>query len=236
MKLWIQSPFYLTDFGAKAWASVGEYFKAWPGLPVTFGGRIDAIFQDSEGRLLCFDWKSAERLMDGEDESAFLQLDDQVAGYTAAMYKLGRPADGFIYHEQRKAVPQPPSPLKRPYKGRLFSTDKNAPVEYLTYLKAVSEQDVNAYSAGLYDEYLQHLQSPMAPKFFERHIVYKTSVQIENFWKDLITEARDMVYNSLDYPTPSRFSCKSCAFRSPCDGKNRGEDYQYTLDTLYLRN
>lgn len=235
MKLWIESPFYIPDFGARAWSSVGEYFKAWPGLPVTFGGRIDAIFQDDEGRLLVFDWKSAQRLMDDIDEAAFLQLDDQVAGYPAALHKLGRPVDGFIYHEQRKAVPQVPAPLKRPYKGRLFSTDKNAPVEYTSFVETISKDDLNAYAAGLYDEYIQYLRSPMAPKFFQRHTIYKSPTQIENFWNDLVTEARDMINNPLDYPTPSRFSCNSCAFRVPCEGKNRGEDYRYTLDTMYLR-
>lgn len=235
VKLWISSPLYLEDFGRAAWASVGEYFNAWEGLPVTFGGRIDAIFQDREGRLLVVDWKSAQRLMDDIDESAFLELDDQVAGYTAALYKLGRPTDGFIYHEQRKAVPEEPKPLKRINKGKLFSTDKNAPVEYTSFKQTVSKQDVNAYAAGLYDDYLQYLQTPMAPKFFERHTIYKSATQIENFWNDLITEAKDMITNPLDYPTPSRFSCKSCAFRVPCEGKNRGEDFLYTLDTLYIR-
>lgn len=206
----------------------------WTGLPVTFGGRIDAIMMDEEGRIFCFDWKTTSKILDDYDEAAFLELDDQVAGYPVALRMLGKRVDGFIYHEQRKAVPAAPKMLQREYKGRIFSTDKNAPIEYDTFLNTVLNHDLRAYNMGFYDEYLEYLQGPMAPKFYQRHSIIKTDIQIKNFWNDLIEEAKDMLKNPRVYPQPSRFSCNSCLYRVPCDGKNRGEDYMYTLKTLFV--
>jgi MoaA/NifB/PqqE/SkfB family radical SAM enzyme len=116
----------------------------------------------------------------------------------------------------------------------MFSTDKTAPMEYATFVNTVMAEDVRGYNMGLYDDYIEFLQGTMAPKFYQRHTIYKTDTQVENFWNDLISEARDMLANPRVYPQPSRFSCNSCLYRVPCDGKNRGEDYKYTLDTLYI--
>lgn len=217
-------------------ATESNYWKLWAGLPVTFGGRIDAIFEDEQHRVLCVDWKTTSRILDDYDEAAFLELDDQVAGYPVALRKLGRRVDGFIYHEQRKAVPEKPSQLKRVYKGRSFSTDKNAPMEYETFVNTIMAEDLRAYNMGFYDEYLEFLQGKMAPKFYQRHTIYKTDTQIENFWADLINEAKDILGNPRVYPQPSRFSCNSCMYRVPCDGQNRGEDYQYTLESMYTES
>lgn len=207
----------------------------WEGLPVTFGGKIDAIMQDRESRILCVDWKSAAKMIDDETEAAFLELDDQVGGYPAALYKSGRACHGFVYHEQKKAVPGPPKLLSRAYKGKLFSTDKTANVEWETFYKTVKKEDSGAFYAGLYDEHLAFLKSPMAPRFYQRYRVYKSDIQMENFWKDLIAEAKDMLENPRIYPQPSRFSCNSCLYRQPCDGQNRGEDFTYTLDSMYIK-
>lgn len=208
----------------------------WDGLPVTFGGRIDAIFQDSEGRILVFDWKTTARILDGEDEAAFLQLDDQVGGYPVALYKLGRQVDGFIYHEQKKAIPEPPEQLKRTYKGKMFSTSKDKNVEYTTFLNTIMKKDLYAYNNGLYDDYLEYLMGPMAPKFYQRHTILKTDTQMDNFWEDLKLEAGDMLENPNVYPQPSRFSCNSCLYRQPCEAKNRGEDAKYLLDTMFTKD
>ncbi len=228
---------WLAEDARKACADE-QYYKNlnWHGLPVTFGGRIDAIFQDEKGRILVFDWKTTARILDGEDEAAFLQLDDQVGGYPVALYKSDRQVDGFIYHEQKKAIPEPPQKLKRPYKGCAFSTAKDAPVEYDSYLNTVMNEDTYAYNNGLYDKYLEYLAGPMAPKFYQRHTIFKTNTQMENFWQDLILEAKDMLNNPSVYAQPSRFSCNSCLFRQPCEGRLRGEDYQVILDTMYVRD
>lgn len=216
-------------------ASANKLNGTWKGLPVTFGGRIDAIFQDQDGRILVFDWKTTARILDDVDESAFLELDDQVGGYPVALWKLGRRVDGFIYHEQKKAVPGEPKLLKRAYKNKMYSTAKDEPVEYETFLNTVMREDLRAYNMGFYDEYLEYLQGPMKPKFFQRHTVYKTETQMTNFWNDLIEEAKDILYSTRVYPQASRFSCNKCLYRQPCEGMNRGEDYKYTLESMYVK-
>lgn len=240
-KLWHGTPEFKEDWAYKneilGCETQEAYRKSfWSGLPVTFGGRIDAIMQDEEGRVFCFDWKTTTKILDDFDEAAFLELDDQVAGYPVALRKLGRRVDGFIYHEQRKAVPQPPKQLQREYKGKIFSTDKSAPVEYDVFLNTVMNKDLRAYNMGLYDDYLDYLQGALAPKFYQRHSIIKTEIQINNFWQDLRSEAKDMLRDPSIYPQPSRFSCNSCLYRVPCDGQNRGEDYIYTLNTLFVGN
>jgi hypothetical protein len=209
-------------------------YELWEGLPVTYGGIIDAIFQDLEHRLLIVDWKTTTRIIADDTESSFLQLDTQVGRYPMALAKLGRPVDGFIYHEQRKAVPEPPQKLKRPYKGRLYSTDKNAPTELDLFIREVEANDPGYYH-GIYNDYVAYLKSAEGPKFYQRHKIIKNRYEIENTWRDLLNEVKDMMENPRVYPMPSRFTCNHCAYKTPCIGKNMDEDYKYTLDTLYVK-
>jgi hypothetical protein len=198
--------------------------------------RVDAIDCLYMTNNFILTHNTAAKIMDGDDEAAFLELDDQVGGYPVALYKLGRRVDGFIYHEQKKAVPGAPKELKRAYKNKMFSTAKDEPVEYETFLNTIMEKDLRAYNMGFYDEYLEYLQGPMKPKFYQRNTVYKTVDQMNNFWQNLIDEAHDMLDSPRIYPQASRFSCNSCLYRQPCEGKNRNEDYLYTLNSLYHRD
>src|SRR6185503_5042377 len=84
----------------------------WKGLPVTFGGRLDILFEDSEGNLWIGDWKTATRLSGTETSDEYLWNDDQITGYVWALRLIGLPVVGFIYAEIKKAVPEEPEPLK----------------------------------------------------------------------------------------------------------------------------
>lgn len=204
----------------------------WEGLPVTYGGRVDMIAQDDLGRLWLFDWKTTGKIMDEGSEESFLELEDQVTSYVVAFHKLGRPVAGFVYHEQKKAVPEPPQKLSRLMKGRSYSTAKNANTTYEDFLKTIVENDYRAYEAGLYDEYLAWLQRE-GPRFYQRHQIHRNYYQIQSAWDDMVAEARDIIENPRIYPQPGRFGCNTCAFRQPCLGKNMGEDYYYTLNTMF---
>lgn len=204
----------------------------WKGLPVTYGGRVDMIAQDDLGRLWLFDWKTTGKIMDEGSEESFLELEDQVTSYVVAFHKLGRPVAGFVYHEQKKAVPEPPQKLSRLMKGRSYSTAKNANTTYEEFLKTVVENDFRAYEAGLYDDYLAWLQRE-GPRFNQRHQIHRNYYQIQSAWDDMVAEARDIIENPRIYPQPGRFGCNTCAFRQPCLGKNMGEDYYYTLNTMF---
>lgn len=209
-----------------------EKASSWEGLPVTYGGRVDMIAQDHDGRLWLFDWKTTGKIMDQGTEEAFLELEDQVTSYVVAFHRLGRPVAGFVYHEQKKAMPEPPQELTRMVKGRKFSTAKNANTTYEDFLVHVSKHDPLALQYGLYDDYLSWLKRE-GPQFYQRHQVHRNKHQIESAWEDMVAEAKDIVLNPRVYPQPSRFGCNTCAFRQPCLGKNMGEDYYYTLNTLF---
>lgn len=207
----------------------------WKGLPLTLGGRIDAIFQDEYGRYWIVDWKTAARLSTGEPGSPddFLFMDDQITSYCWALWVLGIDVAGFIYHEQKKAMPEVPEPLKRSYKGALFSQNKQKDYEYPTYKKTVEENDPSGFLAGVYDDYLEYLRTE-GGVYYKRHVVHRNTAELVAAGTNLAAEALDMVDPNLRiYPNPGRFACNGCAFREPCMGMNRGEDYQYTLETLF---
>lgn len=209
-----------------------EMPESWTGLPVTYGGRVDMIAQDKLGRLWLFDWKTTGKIMDAGTEEAFLELEDQVTSYVVAFHRLGRPVAGFVYHEQKKAIPEPPQELTRMVKGRKFSTAKNANTTYEEFEAHVAKHDSLAFEYGLYDDYISWLRRE-GPQFYQRHQIHRNRHQIETAWDDMVAEARDIIENPRIYPQPSRFGCNNCAFRQPCLGANMGEDYYYTLNTLF---
>jgi hypothetical protein len=202
------------------------------GLPVTYGGRVDMIAIDKHDRLWITDWKTTTRILDEGKEESFLELEDQISSYVVAFHKLGRPVAGFIYHEQKKAVPEEPKLLLRKMKGRSYSTAQNQNTSYNIFYKKIFEEDRVALEEGAYDEYLQWLRLE-GPRFHQRHQVSRNATQIANAWDDMVAEAHDIIDNPRVYPQPGRFSCNTCAYRQPCLGQNMGEDYQYTLKTLF---
>lgn len=206
----------------------------WSGLPVTYGGRCDMIAQDEHGRLIVYDWKTTSRMLDESAEASFLELDDQIASYCASLNKLGRPVAGFVYHEQKKAVPRPPDALKRKLAGRLYSVSQAQNTTYPVFKATVAQFDPDGLALGLYDDYMKWLRE-LGPRFYQRHFVPQTPAQIESTWANLIEEAHDIIDNPRVYPQPGRFSCTTCLFRQPCLGKNANEDYQYTLNSMFER-
>lgn len=206
--------------------------EKWKGLPVTYGGRVDMIAIDKYDRLWLFDWKTTSRILNEGDESSFLELEDQVTSYIVALYKLGRPVAGFVYHEQRKAVPAPPALLTRRMKGRIYSTAKNQSTSKELFIETVMKGDPDGLAMGFYDDYIHWLETE-GPQYFQRHQIQRNKTQIETAWNDMVEEAKDIILNPRIYPQPGRFSCTTCAFRQPCLGKNMGEDYTYTLNTMF---
>lgn len=214
--------------------------EEWRGLPVTYGGRIDIIFEDRDGNYWIGDWKTAMRLSGVDPGSAddYMWNDDQIKSYCWAMRLIGLPVAGFIYAELKKAVPVEPEPNKSVRLGRMYSVNKQLATTYELYLKTVSENDTAAYEQGLYDDMLEHLRT--GPIFHSRHVIRCTDEELDNVGWDIFYEAEEMTNPNLRiYPNPGRFHCKGlsdwsgCAFWEPCIGKNRGEDYLYTLETMF---
>lgn len=201
------------------------------GAVVTFDGRIDAIMKDEvNGGYLVWDHKSAKQI---RRDDRLLQLDPQVNGYMwAALVGLGLDVRGFLYVEYRKDYPQPPEPLKRPYKGRHFSTNKTSPTDYENFTRTVQRYDSTAYSAGLYDEYIAWLQGPEAPVFHKRFTILKTEENLRSIGQQIYDTAYDLVSRDLRiYPNAGTFSCSGCAYYTPCHSMFLGEDYQHALNS-----
>jgi hypothetical protein len=213
----------------------------WLGLPVTYGGRIDILFEDELGRLWIGDWKTAARLSGTETSDEYLWNDDQITAYVWALRLIGFDVAGFIYAEIKKAVPEEPEPLKVTRLGRLFSVSKNINTTWEMYENTVKENDPNAYANGLYTDFIEHLKIE-GPQFHRRHMVTRNEEECVqagiNIWK----EAKEMTNpDILIYPNQGRFHCKGlsaasgCAFWEPCLAVNRGEDVEYALNTMYQK-
>jgi hypothetical protein len=216
-------------------------YADWKGLPVTYGGRLDILWEDSEGNYWIGDWKTAARLSGEEGSDEYLWNDDQITAYVWALRSIGINVVGFIYMEIKKAVPEQPEPLQRARLGRLFSVSKSMTTSAELYETTVKECDPSAYEAGLYDEFIEYLREE-GTSYHRWHMIMRNDVECKEAAYNIWLEARDMTNPSLAiYPNQGRFHCKGftpasgCAFWEPCLAKNRGEDHQYALDTMYQR-
>jgi hypothetical protein len=200
------------------------------GAPVVYAGRIDCLGQDDNGDYWVIDWKTARALAQNEE---FLLLDDQVGSYVWACNVLELPVRGFIYHEMKKGFPEPPTMNKVRRLGCLFSKNKQQNLSYDLYLQTIKEQDEEAYKEGRYDDILRYLQDEES-LYYQRFQIHKSPEELQQIAYNIGLEALEMINpNTLIYPSPGRFSCSFCAFRTPCMGKNNGEDYEYALKTLF---
>ena len=198
--------------------------------PVTYNGRIDMLAEDDRGDYWIFDWKTAAQIARSDE---FLYLDDQIGSYVWALRYLRVPVRGFVYHEQRKAFPQAPTRNTNIRQGRWFSVNKNQATDYDTYLATVQEHDSGAFQEGLYDDFLEFLKEEGTP-FWKRYQIHKSDKELISIASNIYYEAYEMTRTGTPmYPNAGRFGCNTCAFRQPCMGMNSGEDYQYTLNTLF---
>lgn len=227
-------PEWEADF-AKERPDEDEYRQHdWIGLPVTYGGRIDLLVVDQYGRYWILDWKTAAQLTQDENDD-YLLVEDQITSYIWAMRKLlGLDIAGFIYAEIKKAVPTEPEPLSRPFKGRLYSTNKQNNYDLELYVKTVEEGDPNGYADGLYDEFIEYLKEGGATLFHRRFQVDRNDDELASAGYYIYLEAKEMIDPDLAlYPSPGRFGCKTCAFQEPCVATNKGEDAFFILEGLF---
>lgn len=212
------------------------YRHKWQGLPVAYGGRIDALMQDEYGRIWVVDWKTAARLSgqeEGDSPDEFIQLDDQVTSYCWAMWVLGIEVAGFIHHEIKKAFPLPPEPNKVKRQGCWYSVNKQQNTSYELYLETIREGDPVGYDSGAYNEFLEYLKET-GPRYYSRKQVVRSEAELRNAGWNIAMEAMEMIRPNLPiYPSPGRFACSFCAFRQPCIATNRDEDVEYLFASSY---
>jgi hypothetical protein len=205
------------------------------GAVVTFNGRIDLIIWDKvNGGYYIWDHKSAVQLA---KDDRILLLDPQMGGYDwAASLELNLDVRGSMYVEYRKAYPMPPAVLKRAYRGRIFSTDKNQATNLELFTKTVAEHDPIAFKEGRYDEYLEFLKSKDAPEFHRRFTLVKTRKHLRNIGKVIYDIASEMVSPTTPItPHVGRFSCSGCAYYQPCLAMFMGEDHTHSLSTAFKK-
>jgi hypothetical protein len=205
-----------------------------PDSHVYYAGRVDMLIEDIRfGGYFVWDHKTAAQLA---DDHGFLQLDDQVGSYCWALaVKLNLDIKGFVYAEYRKGFPKPPEQLKRLSSGRSFSTNKNQATSLEIFTNHVMKYDTEAFEDGKYFEYIEHLKET-APKYQQRFIIIKSDEEMNHIGDNLTLEAMDMIDPNLRiYPSVGRYGCSNCAYREPCIAQFRGEDYLYTLDSLFTK-
>jgi PD-(D/E)XK nuclease superfamily protein len=243
--IWQTNEYAKNERGSQKWQLFHEwpvsyrleqYQKTWKGLPVTYGGRIDMLAKDEDGRLWIFDWKTAARLSGQEEQESpdeFILLDDQITSYVWGLWVLGVDVAGFVHHEVKKAFPVEPEPNKVMRKGCWYSVNRLQNTSYDIYLDTIREGDPGGFARGAYDEYLDFLKES-GVKFYSRKQVHRSETELRNAGYNIYLEACDMIDSELRlYPSPGRYGCNFCAYRQPCIGMNRGEDVDYMLLSNY---
>ncbi len=195
--------------------------------PVMYQGRLDGIVQDPQGRYWIFEHKTAGQM--GRTE--WLELDAQCGSYAWAIQKqLGVKIAGIIYSQALKAIPKPIKRLAKPYKGRNYSSNKQARTTLELFTEALEKE---GEPLTHYTEYLNYLREEGNP-FFRRIEIYRNEAALETMGRNIFYEAREMLNLPIIYPSPSFFGCNGCRFREPCIAKQNGYDYQFVLDELFV--
>ena len=215
--------------------SVDETPPMFVGLPVVLEGKIDLILEYSNGKVWVRDWKNIGRFSDTVE---WLENDLQLTLYLWALWKMNADIGGFEYFESKKMAPEIPQPMKRRSGGRLFSTAKDKPYEYDSYLKEIMVGDPLAYEDGLYEEYLNWLKLE-GPQFYRLTRVRKSEKamgMMEAILQDVayaVTSTREGVRKM--YPSPTKFGCIYCDFRQPCIERMNGQPYDDMMNSLFVQ-
>lgn len=205
------------------------------GLPVVLEGKIDLILEYDNGKVWVRDWKNIGRFSDTVE---WLENDLQLNLYLWALWKMGADIGGFEYFESKKMAPEIPQPMKRRNKGKLYSTAKDNPYEFESYLNEIKEGDPVAFEQGLYDEYLDWLKLE-GPQFYRLTRVRKSEKamgMMEAILQDVayaITSTREGVRKM--YPSPTKFGCIHCDFRQPCIERMNGQPYDDMMNSLFVQ-
>ena len=211
--------------GTEAWIN-------WSGLPVVIEGKIDLVLKDHGGQVWVRDWKNVASLYESME---WLELDIQLLIYLWALWEMGLDIGGFQYFEQKKIVPQAPEPLKRKTGGCAYSRSRTAPHEFKSYLATIIQHDAQAYTDGLYDEYLDWLRLE-GPQYHRLTVVRKDSSAMQQVqaivYKYVQSITQQRVLPTL-VPTPTKFNCTYCEFRQVCIEKMNGDDWETMLTTLF---
>jgi len=221
---------------------LGPHLDAWyekllpepqaQAIPIVYQGRVDALVQDLLGNYWIAEWKSAEKAP--PESNRWLAMDAQVGSYAWAIQKmLGIPIKGVIHRTTLKRAPEPPKLLK----NNQLSIDRRQYTSATLFAQSVKqwEEMFGIPALDKYNEYLEFLASPDAPKFIYNEQVTRNPNQIANIGKWIAAEAQEMLSDPDIYPSPSSINCNSCAFYGPSLAWQEGSDWQFILDSQFVK-
>ena len=204
------------------------YYK---GQPVMYQGRIDAIWQDEDGRYWIVDHKTAKKF----DDTEWLALDEQCGSYMWAIQQmLGIKIAGVIYNELRKDAPHEPAILKPTKKepGVRLSKDKSQNTTDVIYRATLAKHGLSGVG---YEDILTHLRE-QGNKFFRRTQVHRSQRELQTQGERIFIEAVDMLNDPAIYTNPTKFNCTGCPFFTACIVKQEGGDYSWIIkDQFHTR-
>jgi hypothetical protein len=202
------------------------------GNPIVYQGRIDLIVQDKDGFYWLVDHKTAARF---EDTTEFLIRDEQCKSYAWAIQRmLGINVRGVIYNELYKGSPEEPKRLNSTRKGLSFSTNRQQDTNFELALETFKREDRAALRAGLYDDYLTYLKEE-GREFVRRNRITYTDTMLDILGGQICREAIDMLSEPSIYPNPTRWNCRWCDFKIPCEAQLDGQPIDWMKDTLFIK-
>jgi hypothetical protein len=197
-----------------------------------------------DDHLLTHNTVGGDKAVDGNEKNTnrfsqdnLVWSHDQLSTYCAVLrYVMNLDVRGFILAEIRKDYPKPPVRLRRKRNGGIFSQDKNMSTTYDIYLQTVKKEDFDGLADGAYDEFLEFLQSSEAPIFHKRFRREKNTAELKEVLTNVSLEVQDMIDKGVRiWAAPGPITCPRCVFRGPCEMKMRGLDYEFTLNSDYVK-
>lgn len=221
--LWIEDvPQIEVDFSIPI-PELSEY----AGKEVRYEGTLDRVVIDPFGRLWIMDYKTAKQF-----DTVKLELDAQVSAYAwAAEQHYGRPVEGMIYLQLKKAYPKYPRLTKQG-----FSVDKNQHTTARLFRQALTEA---GYDAGTilpekyvnYINYLTEQETPEGDRFVRWDLIRRNDIAKDYEYRNIILEGMDMLDpNVRIYPNPRPDCSRICDFRSVHLAMMDGSDWQWILE------
>ena len=199
-----------------------EFEVGIPGMPgVSYSFRCDGLIKTVH-HIWLLEHKTTAQF---PDQTEWLMMDDQCGSYLWGLTQLDPPihAEGVVYNELKKKVPQP----LRPLIAGGFSINRSQDTSFEIAVTTLRENYKPIPKH--YWDFLDYLKYK-PDNFIKRTPVRRNRREIELLGEMLRYEVLDMVNNPAIYRSPSRVNCSSCPFVGPCILKWEGGDAQFLLD------
>jgi hypothetical protein len=199
--------------------------------PWMYQGRFDGIVRDFNGAYWILEHKSKKSESTNQQ---WLQMDEQTGSYIWALREmLHIDIVGVIRTEAFKFAPIMPK-INKTGKTRI-SVDRRQHTTDKLFAQRLAEvgEQLDAYDE--YREYMEFLKSDARPKFFHRERIDRSREQIDDIGQRIFHEARIMIEDPEIVPNVSPMRCTSCKFFGPCLARQDGSDFQYMLDTMFVK-